>query len=70
MPSGGSGYRSTLGQASAQGSDARAAMPEQLAQLCGDDSRDIAGLPIDQVQQTLQLNDAQRAALDDPPMPR
>jgi hypothetical protein len=65
MPSGGSGYRSTLGQASVQGSDARAAMPEQLAQLCGDDSRDIAGLPIDQVQQTLQLNDAQRAALDD-----
>ena len=65
MPSGGSGYRSTLGQASAQGSDARAAMPEQLAQLCGDDSRDIAGLPIDQVQQRLQLNDAQRAALDD-----
>jgi len=64
-PPGGSGYRSTLGQASVQGSDARAAMPEQLAQLCGDDSRDIAGLPIDQVQQTLQLNDAQRASLDD-----
>jgi hypothetical protein len=40
-------------------------MPDQLAQLCGDDSRDIAGLPIDRIQQTLQLNDAQRAALDD-----
>jgi len=39
--------------------------PDQLAQLCGDDSRDIAGLPIDQIQQTLQLSDAQRAALDD-----
>jgi hypothetical protein len=36
-----------------------------LAQICGQDSRDIAGLPIDQVQQALQLNDAQRAALDD-----
>src|SRR6266566_4700113 len=65
MPSGGGGYRSTLGQASGQGSDARAAVPEQLARLCGDDSRDIAGLPIDQIQQRLQLNDAQRAALDD-----
>jgi hypothetical protein len=39
--------------------------PDQLAQLCGDDSRDIAGLPIDQIQQAIQPNDAQRAALDD-----
>jgi LTXXQ motif family protein len=38
---------------------------EQIAQLCGDDSRDIAGLPIDRIQQALQVNDAQRAALDD-----
>jgi hypothetical protein len=38
---------------------------DQLAQMCGEDSRDIAGLPIDQFQQTIQLNDAQRAALDD-----
>jgi hypothetical protein len=36
-----------------------------LAQMCGDDSRDIAGLPIDQIQQAIQPNDAQRAALDD-----
>jgi hypothetical protein len=33
--------------------------------MCGDDSRDIAGLPIDQIQQALAPNDAQRAALDD-----
>lgn len=39
--------------------------PEQIAQLCGDDSRDIAGLPIDRIQQALQVNDTQRAALDD-----
>ena len=39
--------------------------PSQLAQMCGDDSRDIAGLPIDQIQQAIQPNDAQRAALDD-----
>jgi hypothetical protein len=36
-----------------------------LTQMCGDDSRDIAGLPIDQVQQAIQPNDEQRAALDD-----
>jgi hypothetical protein len=36
-----------------------------LEQLCGDDSREIAGLPIDQIQQAMQPNEAQRAALDD-----
>jgi len=35
-----------------------------LARLCGEDSRDIAGLPIDQIRDTLQLDDAQNAALD------
>ena len=39
--------------------------PDQLAQMCGEDNRDIAGLPIDQIQQAVQPNDAQRAALDD-----
>jgi hypothetical protein len=39
--------------------------PDQLMQMCGDDSRDIAGLPIDQIQQVMQPNDAQRAALDE-----
>ncbi|SDS69861.1 LTXXQ motif family protein [Bradyrhizobium canariense] len=38
---------------------------DQLAQMCGEDSRDIAGLPIDQIQQAIQPNDTQRAALDD-----
>jgi hypothetical protein len=42
-----------------------AASTDQLAQMCGDDSRDIAGLPIDQIQQAIQPNDAQRAALDE-----
>jgi LTXXQ motif family protein len=41
------------------------AATDQLAQMCGEDSRDIAGLPIDQIQQAIQPNDAQRAALDD-----
>ena len=33
--------------------------------MCGSDSRDIAGLPIDQIQQAIAPNDAQRTALDD-----
>ncbi len=33
--------------------------------MCGEDSRDIAGLPIDQIQEAIQPNDAQRAALDE-----
>jgi hypothetical protein len=36
-----------------------------VAQLCGENSRDIAGLAIDRVQQTLQLNDRQGAALEE-----
>lgn len=36
-----------------------------LAQMCGDDSREIAGLPIDAIQKALLPDDAQRAALDD-----
>jgi hypothetical protein len=51
------------------GADANAsvasATPGPLAPMCGEDSRDIAGLPIDRIQQALGPNDAQRAALDD-----
>ena len=36
-----------------------------LQQLCGDDSREIAGLPIDQIGQAIQPNEVLRAALDD-----
>src|ERR1700687_3746443 len=32
-----------------------------LQQLCGDDSREIAGLPIDQIQRAIQPNEAQPA---------
>lgn len=35
-----------------------------LAQMCGDDSRVIGGLPIDAFQNAIQPNDEQRAALD------
>ena len=34
-----------------------------LTQMCGEDTRDIAGLPIDQIQQSLQLDKEQSAAL-------
>ncbi|HKH01703.1 MAG TPA: Spy/CpxP family protein refolding chaperone, partial [Bradyrhizobium sp.] len=39
--------------------------PRQLALMCGEDSRDIAGLPIEQIQQAIEPDDAQRAALDE-----
>ena len=36
-----------------------------LQQLCGDDGREMAGLSINQIQQAIQPNEAQRAALDE-----
>lgn len=33
--------------------------------MCGEDSRDIAGLPIDLIQQVIEPTEAQRAALDE-----
>jgi hypothetical protein len=41
------------------------AATDPLAQMCGDDNGEFAGLPVNQIQQAIQLNDAQRAALDD-----
>ncbi|HEV7601690.1 MAG TPA: Spy/CpxP family protein refolding chaperone [Bradyrhizobium sp.] len=38
---------------------------DPLTQMCGDDNGDIAGFPVNQIQQAIQLNDAQRAALDE-----
>jgi hypothetical protein len=38
---------------------------DPLAQMCGDDNADIGGLPVSRIQQAIQLNDAQRAALED-----
>src|SRR3981189_2212326 len=36
-----------------------------LVQLCGDDSSEMAGLPVEQIAQVIQPNEVQRAALDD-----
>jgi hypothetical protein len=41
------------------------AAPDRLAQMCGEDSRDIAGLPIDLIQAAIEPTETQRAALDD-----
>ena len=48
-----------------QAPSTRQARASLLARMCGDDSHDIAGLPIDQIEQAIQPNEAQRAALDD-----
>ena len=65
LPSGGSGSRPASGVRAAAATSDQTATSDQLAQMCGEDSREIAGLPIDQIQQAIQPNDAQRAALDD-----
>ena len=36
-----------------------------LAQICGDDASEVAGLPIEQIRQAMPLSDEQRTALDD-----
>jgi hypothetical protein len=64
LPVGGGGSQAMAMVGRASGTNSAAAA-NQLAQLCGDDSRQIAGLPIDQIQQVIQPNDAQRAALDE-----
>jgi hypothetical protein len=43
----------------------RAAVTKKLANLCTDESAEVTGWPIDQIQQVVQPNDEQRAALDD-----
>ena len=43
----------------------QAVAPNRAAQRCGEDSRDIADLPIDRIQAAIKPNDVQRAALDD-----
>ncbi|MGA7805683.1 Spy/CpxP family protein refolding chaperone [Bradyrhizobium sp.] len=61
-PQGSGGYRASGG---GQPQASQAAPTDQLAQMCGEDGSDIAGLPIDQIRAAIQPNDAQRAALDD-----
>ena len=37
----------------------------QVAQMCGDDTREVAGWPIERIQQLIMPTDAQRTGLDD-----
>jgi hypothetical protein len=46
------------------GERTRSVAAGELATMCGDDTRNIAGVPIEQIRQALQLDDQQRAALD------
>jgi hypothetical protein len=64
---GGAAYGGTTGSIGSSSSRATAASDQanQLAQMCGEDTQDIAGLPIDRIQQALNLSDDQRKALDD-----
>jgi len=63
LPPGSGGSQVTVGRAG--GDPTALTATSELTQLCGDDSREIAGLPIDQIQQVIQPNEAQRAALDE-----
>ena len=56
MPSGGFAAQRTGGDGGGGG---------RLTQMCEEGSLDIAGLPVEQFQGTVQADDAQRAALDD-----
>jgi hypothetical protein len=58
------GYLPSGSAPTASGGAAPPNEPNELAQMCGGDTQDIAGLPIDRIQQALSPNDEQRKALD------
>jgi hypothetical protein len=64
LPESTTAYASVPGQAT-PASTTPSTATSQLTQMCGEDSHDIAGLPIDQIQTAIQPTGAQQAALDD-----
>ena len=58
-------YRGSCGLPAAARLARRRQRADRLALLCGEDSREIAGLPIDLIAQAIEPTEAQRAALDD-----
>lgn len=56
-------YASAPPRSSATDSDVASALRE-VSPACGDDSRDLAGVPVDDIAAAVQPNDAQRTALD------
>jgi hypothetical protein len=65
LPAGGGSVRRVTDGLGSQAPDRSMSQPSQLAQMCGDDSSDIAGLSIDRFRETLQPNEEQRVALDE-----
>jgi len=59
------GYDELEGYLPQPAANAQANTSGPLAQMCGEDNHDIAGLPLDRVRQAIQPNDAQSAALQD-----
>jgi hypothetical protein len=59
------GYDDLTGYLPPSGSAQPDAARDRLVQMCGEDGRDIAGLPIDLIQQAIEPTEAQKAALDD-----
>jgi hypothetical protein len=58
------GYDDLEGYVVASGGPRNRVLSGQVAQMCGADSRDIAGIPIDQMRHALQLDSEQATALD------
>ncbi len=52
------------GRYASRGAAAPTSIANRWAQMCGDDSRDVIGLPVDRIQEIVKPNDEQRAALD------
>jgi hypothetical protein len=59
------GYDDLAGYLAPRPSGRRHARVAPLAEMCGDDSRDIAGLPIVQIETAIQPTETQGAALDE-----
>ena len=58
-------YERQYASAPPAGASETTAAIHQLQPLCGDDSRDVAGVPVDEIQNTINPTGEQTAALDD-----
>jgi LTXXQ motif family protein len=66
LPGGRRGGRRARAEASiSSGQNPSQALSGQIAQMCGDDTKEVAGWPIDRIRQLVSPNEEQRMALDD-----
>ncbi len=63
LPGGDGGGGGTA--ATRRGQKSQPTLADELAQMCGDDTKDVAGWPIDRIQQAVMPNGDQQAALDE-----